>query len=114
MRVLVTGGREFSNHAALFRVLDEIRAHTPIVVIIHGASRGADNIAQAWASDNVVDELVYNADWTRGPRGGPERNQRMVSESRPDLAVVCPGGRGTADCVRRLKKSGVPIVEVTP
>lgn len=36
----------------------------------------------------------------------------MIDEGKPDLVVALPGGRGTADMVRRAKKHGIEVVEV--
>jgi hypothetical protein len=44
-----------------------------------------------------------------GRSGGPKRNQQMLEEGKPDLVLAFPGGRGTADMVRRAP-SGVPKV----
>lgn len=34
----------------------------------------------------------------------------MLSEGRPDLVVAFPGGKGTADMVRRARAAGVETV----
>ena len=47
------------------------------------------------------------ADWTKhGKAAGPIRNQKMLDEC-PDLVVAFPGGKGTADMVRRAMKAGI-------
>jgi len=80
--------------------------------VIHGGAKGADRWAGIWADKRGVPADVFAADWSLGPRAGPERNQRMVDQ-RPDAAVRFPGGRGTADCAHRCKVAGIPIYEVT-
>lgn len=109
MRVLVCGGRNYEHAERLFGVLDSLPQRP--TTIVHGGARGADWLAGRWAYYAEVDVEVYAADWARGKRAGPERNQRMI-ESKPDLVVAFPGGRGTADMVRRAKAAGIPIVEV--
>ena len=42
MRVLVCGGRDYLNCAAVYKELDRINVVTPITLIIHGAAPGAD------------------------------------------------------------------------
>ncbi len=51
------------------------------------------------------------ANWERGRRGGPLRNQRMLDEAKPDWVVAFPTekSKGTWDMVRRAEKAGVPI-----
>lgn len=52
---------------------------------------------------------VHPADWGRyGKAAGPIRNQEML-ESGIDLVIALPGGRGTADMVRRAEGAGVPV-----
>eukprot|EP01037_Dinobryon_pediforme_P021008 gene21008-21762_t len=47
MRVLVCGGRDYTDYLALVSVLDE---HRPITCIIHGGADGADKLAGLYAS----------------------------------------------------------------
>lgn len=111
MRVLVCGGREYADHAHVRDVLCEIDAKTPILCIIHGGAPGADSLGQWWADGAGCRVEVYPAAWqTHGKAAGPLRNQRMVDEGKPDLVVAFPGGRGTADMVRRAEKAGIPVI----
>jgi predicted Rossmann-fold nucleotide-binding protein len=108
MRILVTGGRTYADPEAVRVVLRELQP----AVVIHGGAPGADRLADQWARANGVRVEPYPADWSRGPSAGPARNARMVAESRPDLVVAFPGGRGTADMVMRARAAGVEVVEV--
>jgi len=36
----------------------------------------------------------------------------MLDEGRPTLVVEFPGGRGTADLIRRARSAGVEVIEV--
>ena len=106
MRVLVCGGREFSARAALWDALYRLDPS----VIIEGGARGADMLAAEWAHHTSTRLLTFPALWQdEGRAAGPRRNQRMLDEGRPDLVLACPGGRGTADMVRRARRAGVTI-----
>ena len=107
MRVLVCGGRDYAKADYVSRVLDGLSVTT----LVHGGARGADILAGHWALRHGVNTEVFYADWARGKRAGPERNQRML-DSKPDLVVAFPGGRGTADMVRRAKAAGIEVIEV--
>lgn len=114
MRLLVTGGRDYRDFQALAALLDSIHQKTPITSIVHGAARGADSLASAWAAYRDIPAIAYPANWTRdGKAAGPIRNQRMLTESRPDAYLAFPGGRGTADMVQRCKRAGVPDIQAT-
>lgn len=114
MRVLVCGGRDYSDLDRVYQVLDGIHYRTPISCIIEGGAKGADYLAARWsAMRNLPDHARFPADWTvHGKAAGPRRNQRMVDEGKPDLVVAFPGGTGTADMVRRAKAAGIEVREV--
>lgn len=113
--ILVCGGRDFDNYAALRTSLDAIlrnRGWWP-VHIVSGGARGADNLAIEYAKLNNFSWREYRADWkAHGRAAGPIRNQEMLDDSQPKLVVAFPGGRGTADMVRRAKSAGVEILKV--
>lgn len=108
MRVLVCGGRYYANADKVNAVLDELH---PSQVITGGAT-GADTLAANWARQTSTDLLVMRAEWLLyGKRAGPERNARMLAVG-PNLVVAFPGGRGTADMVKKAKAAGVRVMEV--
>src|SRR5262245_59385557 len=97
MRVLVTGGRSFSDQELLVAVLDRLDAARGFTVLIHGDASGADHLAGEWAKSRSIEVLARPADWKKyGRAAGPIRNSQMLDE-KPDLVVAFPGGKGTAD-----------------
>lgn len=112
MRVLVCGGRDYHESDTVWMLLNDFAP----TVVIHGACpRGADKAADQWAKRMRRSVEAFPADWdTHGRAAGPIRNQRMLDEGKPDLVLAFPGGRGTADMVRRAKKAGVRVIEVKP
>ena len=111
MRVLVCGGRDFTDVHMLDDALDFLHAtRGPITDIIHGGSRGADMLAHEWANRNNIRMWPYLADWkTLGRSAGPIRNQRMIDDGRPDMVVAFPGGKGTADMIKRAEVAGIHV-----
>ena len=116
MRVLVCGGREYRDIERVYLVLDGIHAETAITCIIEGGATGADYLACRWSAARRLDQHArFNADWTLyGKSAGPRRNQKMIDEGKPDLVVAFPGGRGTADMIRRAKAAGITVKEIAP
>jgi len=113
--VLVCGGRDYSNRAQLTAVLDRLLEACPQMRLIHGGGRGADDLAGAWAALEEVPCQVFPADWSKGRRAGPMRNERMLAHLREQtdpLVVAFPGGRGTADMVQRARAAEIPIVHI--
>lgn len=113
--LLVCGGRDFGSMNLLYQTLgDFLIAHPDVDSLIHGGAKGADVMAGFWANKIRLPVRVFEADWARdGNAAGPRRNQRMLDLGRPSYVVAFPGGVGTADMVRRAKKAGLPVLEVT-
>ena len=124
-RVLICGGRNYNNKDEFFLKLDKILldrfwiiAHgdgnwLPYIHIIHGAAKGADTLADLYAVINWCPFSEFPADWKKhGKKAGVIRNQQMLDEGKPDLVVAFPGGRGTADMVKRAKDAGIEVIQL--
>lgn len=111
--VLVCGGRDFFDEPLVSEILDAEHIDRPISKLVHGDARGADTLAKKWALARSVSQTAYAADWRRhGRAAGPIRNQMMLDIERPRLVIAFPGGRGTADMVKRAKACRVPVLDV--
>ena len=112
-RVLICGGRVWTNRQLTFTSLDAHHEFDPIDVVIHGAAKGADSLAGEWAKSRDIPILAYpvsKADWERlGWQAGHLRNQQMLDEAKPNLVIAFPGRGGTADMKKRAAKAGVPV-----
>jgi hypothetical protein len=134
MRVLVCGGRDYgeiphgcpfdqigprsqkaNREAFLIReTLDHLVSENKVAAIISGGARGADRHAAVYARRRGIEAVIFRAEWkTHGTKAGPIRNQRMIDEGKPDLVVAFPGGKGTADMVRRAKAAGITVKEIS-
>jgi predicted Rossmann-fold nucleotide-binding protein len=125
MRIIVCGGRRYSDRAAVFRILDRLHAKKGIDFLIQGSADGADYLAWQWADERDVPCGSYAADWDeidhpdaiiRYRKGKPYnaaagaiRNQRMIDKGKPDGVVAFPGGPGTADMIRRAQAAGIRV-----
>lgn len=118
MRVIVCGGRDYSDREKVNEVLTKeigLQGHpdTPRDRVIVGEATGADTLAYQWADRAGCSVYRYRANWEKeGKAAGPIRNQKMLDEEKPNLVIAFPGGRGTADMVRRAKAAGVRVIEV--
>lgn len=119
MRVLVCGSRDWTFTGMVFTVLDGLLASHPSLHVIHGGARGADIAAQRWVEGGIKDgrtdvaSTTVFANWDAfGKAAGPIRNQKMLSEEKPQLVIAFseqPVTKGTQDMVDRAKKAGVPV-----
>jgi len=115
IRVIVCGGRDYHEADLLYSLLDRElngRWHGLDVVVVTGGCTGADIMAEAWADERGLTVEKHLADWHRhGRAAGPFRNQKMLDLG-ADYVVAFPGGRGTADMVRRAEGAGVPVLKL--
>jgi hypothetical protein len=109
LRVVVTGGRDYSDTAAVDREMKRIvtRANGRPLVVINGGARGLDTLVKEWCEENGIPCITMFAPWKShyGKRAGPIRNQWMIDFGKPHYGIVFPGGTGTEDMHKRLKKS---------
>jgi hypothetical protein len=130
MRVLISGGRTL-DLAKVLQWLDTnlaIRCAGLPSFIIEGGATGADQGARMYRNAHQIAGQTFNAAWenlTLKPcvikwradgsaynvLAGFARNQQMIDEGKPEVAVVFKGGKGTADMVKRLKKAGIEIID---
>ncbi|MBA2348784.1 MAG: DUF2493 domain-containing protein [Solirubrobacterales bacterium] len=115
MRVLVCGGRDYTNATNVNSWLDSLSVHQEVTTVIHGGATGADELADQWAKTHGVAVNKFQADWSKhGKAAGPIRNAQMLDEGKPDVVLAFPGGRGTADMVRKARTAGIETIEVDP
>ncbi len=119
MRVLVCGGRDYSDFDRVKAVLDEYAARAgmlrTVLTIIEGGASGADRLAALWCDMNPsnLHHITEPADWSAHSKAaGPIRNQKMIDEHNPHLVLAFPGGKGTADMVRRARAAGIEVREI--
>lgn len=115
MRLLVCGGRDYTDQERMFAALDLLHQQKPVTVLIHGAAPGADRLAAKWAEWKAIRREPYPADWDRyGNKAGPIRNQTMLEIGQPHAVVAFPGGVGTADMIVRAMKAGLKVWQPYP
>lgn len=115
VRIIVTGGRDYADQNAVARTLqalwNPLQPGKP--TLVHGGAPGADQIAHQYARAHGWEVEVHYANWELHGRGaGPIRNQKMANAG-GDLCIAFPGGRGTADMVRRAEEAGIPVRHIT-
>lgn len=116
-RVLVCGGREYTNHERVYSVLSHYhRESGGFAHLMHGAARGADSLAGEWAEWAGVPQTPFPVtpfDWKRiGRSAGRIRNVRMLREGKPTVVIAFPGNNGTAHMRDIAYRAGVPVLEI--
>lgn len=111
MRVLVCGGRDFSDKGRVYNFLDKLNEQTTITQIIEGGATGADYLAKSWAVERGVVVRTFYADWKMyGRAAGPIRNKQMINEGDPTIVVAFPGGSGTKNMIKQANNYDIVVV----
>ncbi len=110
---IICGGRDFADTEMFNTAMgDLVRLRGMPGRVIQGGADGADSMAKEWAARHALDSWSEVASWkTHGRAAGPIRNAKML-EFNPHLVVAFPGGKGTADMVRRSREAGVDVAEI--
>lgn len=111
---VVCGGRDYRDRGRLYAVLDGMQdLGAKIGKVVTGGAAGADLLAAEWARARGVEQEDLAADWAKhGRAAGPIRNAEILERYQPAAVIAFPGGRGTADMVRKAKGRGIPVYYV--
>lgn len=113
-RVLVTGGRAYTDKACVWRTLDEVDRARRIDKLIEGGAEGADRFAHEWwVERRGTKPWTFEAKWDQqGPAAGPIRNKRMLNIAKPHLVLAFPGYIGTPHMCMIAAQRGVEVRKV--
>ena len=115
MRAIVCGDHTWDDREAVWYILDRL-PHLygfEITVLIEGGARGVDTYARQWAEKHDIPFYERKANWKKyGYSAGPIRNGELIAYYDPEAVVAFPGGRGTANMVKRAREKGIPVYEV--
>lgn len=122
MKVLITGSRTWTDELIIIR---EMSKFPPGTIIVHGAARGADSLADKVARSFGHIPRPYPvtpSDWeVIGPRAGVLRNTHMLKMEHPDKDGVgidlclaftddyLENSRGTNNMVKQVMKAGIKV-----
>lgn len=115
---LVVGSRGFTNYDYLCKKMDRLLVNQTKVTIIAGECKyGVDKHIKKYAKDRGHEYIGFPADWSKGNRGGYERNRRMHEfiakvappEERGVVALWDSESKGTAHSFTLAKEFENPI-----
>jgi hypothetical protein len=113
LKVLICGGRDFSDAAFIHAELDRLHERYGFDTVIEGDARGVDRIAGEWARRRAVALIEFPANWKdEGRHAALIRNERMLQEGKPDLVIAFPGGSGTSHTCWKAEQAGIAVLRV--
>ena len=112
-RILVCGGRDFTDRDLVFATMDKVKGIFGDFELVHGGAKGADSFSDEWADSVGCSKKVFKPDWKMYKRAaGPIRNGQMLEYLRrgeePLVIAFWDGkSKGTKDMITKAKKAGV-------
>lgn len=111
-RVIIAGGRYFSDYELLKKKCDEFLHDktSEEIVIISGHASGADSLGERYAQEKGFKIETYPADWKKyGRAAGPIRNEQMANIANALVAFWDGKSKGTKSMISLAKKKGLQV-----
>ncbi len=113
MRLIVAGGRDFTDYGVVSKILDRILKKHPVDFIVSGKEpNGTDALGERYAGVNGIPVLPYPADWLGGLKkaAGPIRNEEMAKNA--DGAIIFWDGKspGSKNMIKNALKYNLPFM----
>ena len=107
-RVIIAGGRDFSDYVLMCRTMDTLLSNISKdtdIVIVCGMARGADTLGDRYAKDRNYKVNYFPADWnTYGKAAGYKRNEQMAQNADALVAFWDGKSRGTKHMIDLARK----------
>lgn len=112
MKTIIAGSRNIAESRLLHDILDAWHKTMKITEVVSGTAKGIDKLGETWAMVHGIPVKQFRPNWDAGPKGGPERNQKMADYAECLIAFSVNESRGTADMIRKAKEKGLKILEI--
>lgn len=107
MKLIIAGGRDFSDYKLLCLTLLEYK---DIDEIVCGAARGADTLGSTYAISNNIPIKYFPANWDKyGKQAGFIRNAEMAEYGTHLLAFWDGKSKGTKHMIDTATKKGLSV-----
>ena len=107
MKIAIVGSRSFNDYNYLE---EEINKYNDITTLISGGARGADLLAENYATLNCVPIVVHKANWKKyGKSAGFIRNELIIKSADLVLAFWDGISKGTAHSIKLCLKHHIAL-----
>jgi hypothetical protein len=106
IRVAVIGSRTFDDYNFAKQKINEIVVdyRGDISSIVSGGAKGADKIAEKFASEYNIPMQIFKPDWSIGRHAGFLRNTEIINNSDIVIAFWNGTSTGTKDSINKAYK----------
>jgi len=110
-RVIIAGGRDFSDYALLKSTMDTLLSNIKKdVTVVCGKARGADTLGEQYAKERGYAVAYFPADWDKyGKAAGFIRNRQMAQNADALVAFWNGKSRGTKNMIELAKQYGLKL-----
>ena len=109
MKVIIAGGRDFSDYNLLREKCDKILSQVKEdIIVVSGTALGADTLGEKYALERGYQIVYFPANWRLYGRGaGHVRNREMAEYANSLIAFWDGKSPGTKNMIETAEKSGL-------
>ena len=107
MKIGIVGGRDFNDYQSLKKKLSKFIEDNRISLnsIVSGGAKGADTLAEKFATEMDVEMIVFKPDFEKFGRGAAlARNTQIIEKSDVVFAFWDGKSKGTHDSIKKAEK----------
>ena len=110
IKVIIAGGRDFSNYELLEETCDIAFRKYDQIEIVSGVAKGADQLGEKYANSRGHLIKQFPADWDKyGKSAGYRRNNEMADYAGALLAFWDGSSKGTQHMINLAKNKGLVV-----
>jgi hypothetical protein len=110
MKIVIAGGRYFTDYKILCQFCDEILQNQNMIKILSGGARGADLLGENYAKERNYKLVRFPAAWNKyGKRAGVLRNAEMAKYADFLIAFWDGKSKGTLSMINLAEKQGLKV-----
>lgn len=111
-RVIIAGGRDFTDYSMLSDTMDRLLSNKAgdSILIVCGKARGADALGEQYAKEHNYPVHYFPAEWDKyGRAAGHIRNEEMAKNADALVAFWDGSSRGTKNMIETARRYGLDI-----
>jgi hypothetical protein len=108
MKLIIAGGRDFTDYDLLLKATLPILARVPDLEIVSGCARGADLLGERFAEEHGLNIIRFRPDWEgHGRSAGYIRNREMAQNADACVCFWDGKSKGTGHMIQLAKSMGL-------
>jgi len=107
-KVIIAGGRDFTNYQMVEDHCDRILKNKENIEIVSGGATGVDALAETYSVKKGFQFIKFSANWKEyGKAAGPIRNRQMAKYADALIAFWNGQSRGTKNMIELAAKESL-------